>query len=707
MDTRCSLKKGRQQKSGKGDQKMENKKKTEHTFGKTFIVLLLMFVFVAFMSTHLSASGTEICDGIDNDGDGIIDEGDVIFHLDLEDAPNGPSITGLGWTNQCKESCSAFCTATTNGWHGGNEQPGYFFDSPFEGEVIAELTLRTVGFSLESNRPNQNNEVVEAEINGVIFDRTEDNCNSISCSCTVEEQTSSRNVDLTLTNNHITVREVDDSIGMKSAKATFYENICNVPVNNAPTIEFIPDQEIDENTTYQFQVVADDEDGDTLTYDLLQGPVGFSIDSNGLITGASPEFSQDTDFTIEVEVSDGKETVSELYVLTVKNVIIIQNIPPVITSTPITEVDESTPYQYQVIAEDEDNDTLMYSLTQAPSWLSIDSNGLITGTSPEVAQDTDFNVAVRVSDGEDFVDQSYTLTVKEIVITLGILSPEEGDLFSEINDIFIQVDIENEHRIEDLMYTVFSQETGFSSGTLTDLILNPTSGFFEGLFSILGQNINQSGEHTLQVDAVDDLGRTIQDTVIFCIDVDAPTTPPHFTLEVEEKRNNNNVSLEWGTSTDIPSCSSFSHYELFRDGTSLASLNITMFLDEGLDEGTYEYTLFSVDIVGHQSQNTSLIIEIEEEEDDGRSGGRSSGRLLECGPWSACIDGEKQRICTDVDTDEERIEVMECFPGFIAAEQLNIPEQQVKEKESSSFPWWIVVLVIIIAALIIILLSRI
>jgi hypothetical protein len=93
----------------------------------------------------------------------------------------------------------------------------------------------------------------------------------------------------------------------------------------------------------------------------------------------------------------------------------IENHMPVITSAPVTEVDEQEFYTYDVEAYDPDGDTLTYSLIQRPGWLSINPNtGFISGTAPEVSGDTGFNVAVRVSDGEDFAIQTFTITVKDI-----------------------------------------------------------------------------------------------------------------------------------------------------------------------------------------------------------------------------------------------------------------------------------------------------
>ncbi len=117
-------------------------------------------------------------------------------------------------------------------------------------------------------------------------------------------------------------------------------------------------------------------------------------------------YSRPGDYEVRISGSDNYGDMSHILYLDVINY------PPEITSTPVTEVEENELYSYDVEATDPDNHHLTYSLSTAPSWLSIDfETGLITGTAPDVIQDTDFNVEVVVSDGIDTDTQSYVLTV--------------------------------------------------------------------------------------------------------------------------------------------------------------------------------------------------------------------------------------------------------------------------------------------------------
>ena len=59
-----------------------------------------------------------------------------------------------------------------------------------------------------------------------------------------------------------------------------------VAVNNAPTSTAIADDTINEGLAYSYDVSTSfyDQDGDTLAYSLSGAPVGFSINSSGVIS---------------------------------------------------------------------------------------------------------------------------------------------------------------------------------------------------------------------------------------------------------------------------------------------------------------------------------------------------------------------------------------------------------------------------------------
>lgn len=214
---------------------------------------------------------------------------------------------------------------------------------------------------------------------------------------------------------NVTIRVSD---GTATATQTYNLNVINIILpNNPPIINSTPLKQVNEESAYIYDVEATDSDNDVLSYS-FSGPSWLSINtSNGVITGTALSVNADTIFNVTVQVSDGTASVSQSYILTVINVPIPVNNPPIIISTAITEVNENEEYFYDVDATDADGDTLTYSLTQAPSWLSINPNsGLISGTSPSINANADFNITITVSDGVNSVNQSYILTVVDIPI---------------------------------------------------------------------------------------------------------------------------------------------------------------------------------------------------------------------------------------------------------------------------------------------------
>ena len=91
-----------------------------------------------------------------------------------------------------------------------------------------------------------------------------------------------------------------------------------------------------------------------------------------------------------------------------------ENQLPIITSTPITTATVGFVYSYDVQATDPDGDTLIYTLSVAPSGMNIDYPTGIISWSPSSLQLGDNKVVVRVFDGTSSVTQSFIITVSLI-----------------------------------------------------------------------------------------------------------------------------------------------------------------------------------------------------------------------------------------------------------------------------------------------------
>ena len=166
--------------------------------------------------------------------------------------------------------------------------------------------------------------------------------------------------------------------------------------NRAPSITTAPVTTATAGVAYSYDVNATDPDGDTLTYSLTQAPGGMVINpSNGLIAW-TPSSGQTGSQAVAVRVADpGGLAATQSFSIAVAAP---ANAAPLITSTAVTTATAGAAYSYGVNATDPNGDTLTYSLTQAPSGMTINgSNGLISWT-PASSQTGGHGVTVRTAD---------------------------------------------------------------------------------------------------------------------------------------------------------------------------------------------------------------------------------------------------------------------------------------------------------------------
>ncbi|MES9852644.1 MAG: putative Ig domain-containing protein [Candidatus Thiodiazotropha sp. L084R] len=102
------------------------------------------------------------------------------------------------------------------------------------------------------------------------------------------------------------------------------------------------------------------------------------------------------------------------------------NQAPTISGTPAASVDVGVAYSFSPVADDADNDTLTFSVTNLPAWASFNrNNGSLSGT-PSAQDVGDYNnIRVSVSDGTDSANlSSFSIRVNsvQVVATTGSMS---------------------------------------------------------------------------------------------------------------------------------------------------------------------------------------------------------------------------------------------------------------------------------------------
>ncbi|MCG7971829.1 MAG: putative Ig domain-containing protein [Candidatus Thiodiazotropha taylori] len=99
---------------------------------------------------------------------------------------------------------------------------------------------------------------------------------------------------------------------------------------------------------------------------------------------------------------------------------------PTIGGTPVASVDAGVAYSFTPLADDADNDSLTFSITNLPAWASFNSsNGRLSGT-PSPYEVGDYNnIQITVSDGTDSANlASFSIRVNSVQVaaTTGSMS---------------------------------------------------------------------------------------------------------------------------------------------------------------------------------------------------------------------------------------------------------------------------------------------
>ncbi|PAR93775.1 putative Ig domain-containing protein [Vibrio cholerae] len=189
-----------------------------------------------------------------------------------------------------------------------------------------------------------------------------------------------------------------------------FQLIVETTPNRAPIITSTPSELIVQGSTYQYQLVATDEDNDILSYALVQYPEGMTVTTSGSIEWIVPANLQLGTYSVSVEVSDGTVSVVQRFDISVTASTV--NSPPEITSFPTLTAYLGQSYRYQMQATDPDGDALAYILIRYPEGMFVSQSGLIEWAVPANIQPGIYPVSVAVNDGSESVEQSYTLKIE-------------------------------------------------------------------------------------------------------------------------------------------------------------------------------------------------------------------------------------------------------------------------------------------------------
>jgi len=247
---------------------------------------------------------------------------------------------------------------------------------------------------------------------------------------------------------------------------------CTTPgvetVNHAPVITSTPITSATVNQVYTYNVTATDPDGNTLIYSLTVSHTGMTINSwTGAISWI-PSSAGDYDVTIVVfDNGSPVKSISQNFIIHVEEAPPI-NQAPNITSTPITSATVDQAYTYNVNATDPDSDVITYSLTTKPAGMTISSTSGIINWTP--AATGNYDVTVKVSDGELFDTQNFTVRVGQVPVNQPPIIISTPNTTAIVGQVY-SYDVDAADPDGDtLTYSLTTKPTGMTINSTTGLI---------------------------------------------------------------------------------------------------------------------------------------------------------------------------------------------------------------------------------------------
>lgn len=179
-------------------------------------------------------------------------------------------------------------------------------------------------------------------------------------------------------------------------------------LNHPPVLNRIPNLLSYTNAQLDFSTTANDVNQQTLTYSLTENPSWLTVTTEGKISGL-PTFNDTGKTLVILKVSDPlNQFDADTFFVDVK-----LNRDPILSSLTDTSALATKRFERLAKATDIDGDSLFFSLTQKPSWLSVGVvSGILSGT-PAV-EDTGISIIkLQIADNKGGFDTlSFSLLVK-------------------------------------------------------------------------------------------------------------------------------------------------------------------------------------------------------------------------------------------------------------------------------------------------------
>ncbi|MBI5872162.1 hypothetical protein HZB88_03690 [archaeon] len=190
-------------------------------------------------------------------------------------------------------------------------------------------------------------------------------------------------------------------------------NEISIEENNCPVLESVEDIEVDEGELVTVELIATDEDGDELIYDLYEYANNLVFTESGNVFTWQTEIGDAGSYYIMAYVSDGECSDFDYFYIIVNEITEEVNNCPVLETISDISVDEGELVTITASASDEDGDALTYSISESYGNIAFSGANPWTWQTGE-EDDGSYTATVSVSDGECSVSQTVEIIVNEI-----------------------------------------------------------------------------------------------------------------------------------------------------------------------------------------------------------------------------------------------------------------------------------------------------
>ena len=184
-------------------------------------------------------------------------------------------------------------------------------------------------------------------------------------------------------------------------------------LNRPPVWTSVGTRRVTEGLSLTFNLKATDPDPfpQLITYGLVEGPVGLTVSTNGVVNWLPSEAQGPSTNLVLVFASDGGMSSTNQFEIVVRE----QNLPPVWTNPGTRRVIEGLQLTYALKASDSDLPVqpLQFTLVSGPEGLTVGTNGVMNWLPTEAQGPSTNRVTVSVSDGVVSVPQEFDVVVLE------------------------------------------------------------------------------------------------------------------------------------------------------------------------------------------------------------------------------------------------------------------------------------------------------